>query len=622
MLTESDTLSGRGVSLSRGVVILVALIASSAAVLVGLANGLLALAALTVLLALALSPTTGWSTAVIVAVLGAVTLAYAVAVTAPTIGIRLGPALAVVTLAGTLWWIVQPASGLGSDAWRQRFTVRSAAPWPARRATLVVGAIPGLWVLVVALSFLVPGASAHDWALNGDSANNVLFSKDIAIAQGLRLVSENPVPLPHLLIALGMPDGAVPTTADLSAYVWVWHACIAATACLAGLLGYRVATDRGLRAGQVAVSTLAPAVVIVSWLVTGYATAFGFVNVHVALAVVLASLALSHGSVSPAVAVWGHVCGAILLVLTWSPLAVIPAVLCVGPLVGLLRRSARRTDRLWATGAVVAGVVFMVARYRSSARGLTDAVSSQAAVLAPSPRTLAVVIVVAAVSGAVLYARDRSLAMSVWLVTGAVAAVVSAMAWIVGAWTYYPMKMSWFAAVILLVVASAYLPRSLVALAGDRGRLIPWLAASAVAVAVVVPPLAASGQPRAAWLHDPLTTILAPQDAGDQVFDAMKDLERNESDLLWESGWPVERQVDFWTISLRSGVFHPVSQADERFALRALAYSQFAPADQQVCDLAASWGGPLRVVTGEETVAHRLVDRCGTANLEVFVAGN
>lgn len=606
----------------RGIAVAVAGLVVSVSSIAGVVAPLACVFGLFLVLAWTFARWVGWSAAVALSTLGSGVLAYLVAVMTHGSTIPLPSALAVTMLAaavGGSW-----AHGKGTLA--RRFVdgfsalVGQRLPHPRQFAPLAI--VPLWWTLVAAVAVVKPGSSAHDWALSGDSANNVLFSKDIVTANGLRLVSENPVPLPHLLVALGMPSGSVPTVADVTAYVWVWHLSIAATAGLAALMGFRMARAGSLSSPYVWLSALVPASLVVSWAVTGYASAFGFINVHVALAIVFASVALMVGRINAAVAVAAQVGAAILLVLTWSPLAVVPAAAAVAPALALLRRSATRRDRLFAAVAVLGGAVFLLARYRSSAQGLSDAVASQAGVVAPSQRSVIALVAVVFLGVVVCWRPSRAISTVVGTITAAVALALAATTLLVGAWTYYPMKMAWFAVAIVAIVVAAAAPT----VVATRANRVAWLTPGAVVVAtgllVVGVPVWAQMQGRAEWIRDPAASIVFPGGGGDAVFDALNDMHATETSLLWSSGVTVEREADFWAASLRSGVFHPVDEADARFGLRALAYAQMHPDDTYVCEFARRWDGPLVVRTSSVERSAQLVASCDAPNLTVTHEAN
>src|SRR5690606_27798038 len=74
------------------------------------------------------------------------------------------------------------------------------------------------------------------------------------------------------------------------------------------------------------------------WFWTGYPIKFGFINAHVAYVVVLATVAAYLGLVrKPWLGLALQLLAAVLLILTWSPLAVFPAVLGVAHMAVVLR---------------------------------------------------------------------------------------------------------------------------------------------------------------------------------------------------------------------------------------------------------------------------------------------
>ena len=130
-----------------------------------------------------------------------------------------------------------------------------------------------IWFAVIGVAQVVPGAARLSWAMQGDSANNVLFSRQIILDGGIRLgAGENPVPLPAGPPAIAMEfgrssvDSADLLRHDVTAFAALWALLIGVSAVMAGLLAGRVASAAGARSLVVGLSAAFGSAVPLAWL--------------------------------------------------------------------------------------------------------------------------------------------------------------------------------------------------------------------------------------------------------------------------------------------------------------------------------------------------------------------
>ena len=125
------------------------------------------------------------------------------------------------------------------------------------------------WFCAMIANDVLSGSAKLSWVMRGDSANNVLFAREIIYRGGIGVgINENPVPLPPALMAISMALGRpyVPSAAllrhDIAAFAQVWVLLIALTCLLVGVAAAaitRAATERPVIIGVVsAAASLLP----------------------------------------------------------------------------------------------------------------------------------------------------------------------------------------------------------------------------------------------------------------------------------------------------------------------------------------------------------------------------
>ncbi|NTV40506.1 MAG: hypothetical protein HGA51_11215, partial [Demequinaceae bacterium] len=507
----------------------------------------------------------GWAWAAAeVAVVGT-TVLYGASVTSAEVGLSFHATMAfLVGLAGLL---------------ALRDIAINGGPRAPQASALWIAVAPLAWLGAAAAGAFYSGGSRWDWALGGDSANNVLFSRDVIIDHGVSFAGTNPVPLPQLAVALGMSgEHSHSLASDIAAYVSVWHLLIVAATGSAGLLGRHVALRCGAEGrGVLAVATVLPAACVLSWAATGNAVQFGFINAHLAVTLVVLSLIVGLSAPNPSAGFVMQVMVAVDLLVTWSPLAAVPVVMAVFHLVAAFRGGLSRREWLRLGGGAVLGLGFAAATVVAAASALHGAFSSGGGVWAPSLRTSAAVILTLLVAGILISRSVRALGS--WVMFAALALATALGGTLVlagGSWTYYPMKMAWLAVVVAGVVLAALAAPGVAIIVPRLARLGPALAVAGGLIVVVGPPVLGHGTSLAPLIVEPFTRIVAPGDGGgDSLFRLVEALGTDDASiaLLWGSGSANERNADFWVINESSARFSAAHQPRERFAVRALAYA-------------------------------------------------
>jgi hypothetical protein len=460
---------------------------------------------------------------------------------------------------------------------------------------------PVIWMVVLLSTVVLPTASRYSWAMAGDSANNILFARQVTYDHGIHLgANENPVPLPAALIALAMSAGRGATDApdllrhDIAAFTLVWGTLIALTCYLSGAAA-AAAIDR-CRTWNVVVVGAGASLIPLSWFVTGYPIEYGFFNAHVALPIVFASwIAANAAAQKPVLALSALLVACTLMLAVWSPLVLVPLALVVAVAVQY------RSEILTLRGRQL--IVAIVAFAQLGAFGLVGTLPSLLAQggyltavggFIPFPRTITVVAFAVSALAAGLALLNKRTAPAL-----ALAAVVVGGALGIGVllflsrgqpspWTYYPTKLAWLMTVVFCVLTlgtlAGVLPRA-------RSLALGILPVSLVLASFGALYYAAKSIPSYPW-RDPIPRILADDfgvndDVAERIF-ALSDPEHPY--LLWRSGDPHEDSINFWLLQMRA---NSVKQNTE---LRVFAYGH-GHSVGDLCAIVAAMGGGVTIVS-------------------------
>ena len=488
-----------------------------------------------------------FASAIIVALV--VVLAVPLLTRAVPVPLEIAPAAALVLIG------LMMAAGIG------------ALPRPSRRAVVSwsASALGGaVWVVVTGASLLSPSSSAMGWVLGGDSANNLLFARQ-GIARGSIWLAadENPVPLPAALLTSALVPGRGGAPDDLLRHdvmglVLTWSAVIVVVCLLAGRLLAVFAGDRPHSVVAAAVGSVLP----LTWFVSGYPIEFGFFNAHLAFVLLLAGLLVAlHGRRQPALALGVLALSAVLVLATWAPLVLVPA--AVGLVIVVRDRRALWLTRgpslllLGLAGVALVGWGLAATLPVLLAQG--DALGAPGGVFVFSRWFVLAILGGGLVAGLALRRDARSRGVIVVVVV-----VALSVAWAVLLYgarasadpfvSYYPAKVAWLGAVLVVLLTTGVAWR----LAGgvrpqSSRRLARAGVAVAVALAVVVAPAL-----RTAYVQiPPLVRIVSGSFApgGDvQTERIFSQVDPVSPRLLWRSGDPNERGLNFWSLMMAGGI--------------------------------------------------------------------
>lgn len=481
-----------------------------------------------------------------------------------------------------------------------------------------------VWVAVLLLAALLPAGTPLSWAMSGDAANNVLFARAVLEGGGVSLSgSLNPVPLTSVLIALFTLPAAFQTSPgvgqEIIALAEMWSFGIVSASVLAGALALAVvASRRALALLAVALTSLVP----LGWLTLSGAVLLGFVNFHLTIAVILASLiAIVEARRHPLAAMVVASLSVAITLALWAPLAGIPAA-------GVIYVMASRWREIVAAGAagIVVGALavlqpvwFFAVLSLPSLLSQGDALQGALGAVFDFPRSLGVVLVVVAAVFAVVWkrlTRDGALLWVTAAVVGGGGLALAALLWIrrgeADIWGYYQLKLYWFLLAILAIVvilgglaaSTALTSRpALAALAGIVAGATVW------GVTMIGQSSVPTFNRDAQALQSPLARIIVGDffsvGEGDRVFDRVVEVtSMPESTILWESSDPDEDSIMFWVVQMAAETVDDVD-------LRAFAYYHDGQSMDDLCTLRTLMGPPATVITADPDIARRAVAACG-----------
>jgi hypothetical protein len=513
--------------------------------------------------------------------------------------------------------------------WRS-FT-RVLAPTRAALALAAPATFGGLvWFGVTIAARFIPGASRISWAMLGDSANNILLMRDVLRDHGIAVgAAENPVPLPTALFAVVSASGrgGVSSAAllphDVGALTLTWSVLIAITCFAMGLTAGFLARRVGARALVVGLAAAGASLLPLSWFVTGYAIEFGFLDVVVAVPLVLlAFLAYVAGEGRAAVALALLTLSATLLLSVWSPLILIPAAL------GLLVVIAGWRDLLavrgWKMALLVAGILQLLAY----GLGVTlPTLLYLGAALATNGSVfeffnwMTILLGIFAIAAGIIATRRRS-RRALWGVIAVLAAGSAGVGVLLfvsrkqaSPWTYYPVKFWWLCAIVLLVIGLG------LAASAIARRIAPlWLQLVAMLVVAVATVAFLQWAPTAQPGYRSINPVLRVVNAralgtGDVVADRIfRYANPNHAVALWHSNDPWEGAINFWSWemwvnTLKGGV-----------ALRTAAYGSYNDNHvSDLCNIVGLLGSPTTVYTTEKSLQGELHATCPQRTVSVIV---
>ena len=534
-----------------------------------------------------------------------------------------------VALGGALALMASIASTVAfrraNEALSQHRPRRHIPPWSG------VALGPIVWATGVATATIRLGHLPLSWAMGGDASNNVVFARQVVVANGIRAVGDpNWIPLPHVLISLFMAPGragAAPGPLllhDLDAFTLTWAFLVAVTCITAGALTFGVARVVAATRPRVLVAASAGGSLLpLTWFFSGYPIAFGFVNAHVALALVLAAFGAYLGAGrTPGMATGALSLNATLMLATWSPLVVVPGGLLVAVILRRHRdlRRSRGVEKALIISALGVLVLYFGAVELPIVMGSTGLLGSGGGFLG-FPRWGMPLLGFTAVAVSLIVRSRSGAKLTIGVVTTVccLAAGLGAVLVLGGhgllAWTYYPHKFAWLGELMLVTLLTGLAPGLIPVRVRERSAVVLY---AGLLVAVFVGLGGAVRSPLAVLAKSnlgssPVAFIALHGDGGnrDALPQAIADLTRpDELRLLWRSGEAVENDADFWTLNLRAGAIADEMTPEDNYTLRLLGYFPDHTGAEGLCTARTLGGIPVLAVTRDTSLSEEVHNQC------------
>lgn len=487
-----------------------------------------------------------------------------------------------------------------------------------------------VWCGVLLAAAVIPGGTPLAWAMSGDAANNVLFARELLQAGGVTLGSGNPVPLTAALVAFfTLPaalGGAPSAGAQIIALAEMWSFAIVAACVLCG--AFALAISRG-RSMMTLVATAITSAVPLTWIMLSGPVTLGFVNFHLTIALLIASLiTLVHADRAVLTSLVTLALSIALTLALWAPLAGIPGVAFLVLLI-VQRRAVfalRRGRLLLAIAAVLQPIGVFVTLSVPALIGQGELLTEALGAVFEFKKVIVLVALLLAVGFGLLLARaTRSLDL-VWVLTALVGGgglCLGLLLWLrrseQNLWSYYQLKFLWFFLAMLLIVGVAAGLTYAAAISAKSLR-------SAFAFMIVLTALVGVGEfaratvptfsndPQA--VKDPLARILSGDyfsvGEDDRVFDRVVELtSAGDKTMLWQSTDPDEDWIMFWVVQLSSSGISDVE-------LRKYAYYHDGQSMGDLCTIRRLMGAPVTVITADESIVERVEEACPELGPVVF----
>lgn len=485
---------------------------------------------------------------------------------------------------------------------------------------LIVGA--AVWIIVARAA---AGAN-FEWAMHNDAVWNLATTRFIILDGGLDSdLHPNSSPLTATLMAAVASSGraGLATTDllrhDITRVAEFWLLAGLGTGVLGGLLGFRAAAGRPAWWRWVAAAVVGA--LPMTWFVFGFATDYGFYNATIVVVLLLATWILwLEVPSSPVISSTLLSLSAVCLLATWAPLALIPLALSVTALINPFRTALAPPERRWSRAGALLLPLLPVPLYGvlvtlPDLRRDGAALAVEGAFMPFAPLHLFTTAVVAAIVVLMLSAwlgdRPLFIGFSALVAAGAVALgyLMYQRRETPSLWGYYPAKLGWFVATMLLVVIAYVLVRA--AAQNTTRALSGALAALSVLVPVtLMSHLAPPGGWRTALTPVAIALNLgsaAPSTNAANLFDLADD--GTATMVLSYGGDATDRFINGWLLQLES------SRSTD--PIRLYSYILSPEDEEQACEALIAWDREVRVVTSDEDLESRLRRSCRDADFTI-----
>jgi hypothetical protein len=520
---------------------------------------------------------------------------------------------------------------VGLASWLTLWGRRGRIRVPSKASGLLfVSAIivPVLGLAYIVFTIIRHGADHLSWAMSNDAVWNTVSARFFVTDGGLvPSVHPNPGPFTNELMASAMAPGRsrvpIPDLLlhDLSREVELW---LFLTLLASFLSGFVVA--RAVRESKKVLRIIAGiggGLIPLTWYATGFSFMFGFMNVTVAIVVLLCIWLLwAEVQTRRFAALCFLILATTVMLAVWAPLACIPAAVAAAS-AALQWRDWRKVAAWPATLyfwlAVAQLVAYVLLLTIPDLRRDGAALGGGGAMVPISPTNVMVCAAITFVLTALaaIGRGDHHSFVGVCILIGAggfAIAYLSGQSAAMGGWGYYAAKLSWMLTILALILVAA----SIIGWVNeDRARLPMSVAVVGASVAILV--IMAGQMPPAAWgvrSVFPELTIGRPggmsaRDAEAATLFSISDPRKKSLVVGYFADPAADQFVNGWLIQ------QPAQQSKDPF--RNYAYYLDTSKPDQVCDVIHAWGGGVDVYTRNATVKSTLAAACPNTDFRVIV---
>lgn len=488
--------------------------------------------------------------------------------------------------------------------------------------------VPVLGVLATVFSIVAYGGGHVSWAMGNDAVWNTVAARLFVTDGGLiASIHPNPSPFSNELMASAMAPGRAAVANlhllehDILRVIQLWLFLTFLACILSALVVAREISPRR-RWARVFACILAGSIPLL-WYVSGFAFGYGFVNVTVALVVMLCVWIIwKESAASPFIALCALMLACTVTLAVWAPLVPIP--LALAALGAAMQWRAWRAALRWPTGLLFWGAALQLAGYGllvtfPDLRRDSEALGGGGAMVPIGPASMvicSIVLFVLAAAGAAGRGRRRTFAAVCVLIAAGGASVywLSRQAAAHGGWGYYSAKLTWILTIVAIIIAVSLIVGWLNA---PASRLVESAAIFAAAGAVVV--LLAGQVPPASWSPGQMVPALtigrvggsSAHDAEAAVLFALSDPTKKTLAVQYFDDPDQDLFVDAWLIQQHSDV--------SRDPMRDNAYFLDTSKLDRVCSTIRQWGGHVDIATRNPALQKELGEQCAGADFSVTV---
>lgn len=462
------------------------------------------------------------------------------------------------------------------------------------------------------------------WAMDNDVVWNTVASRFILSDNGVvPALHPNPSPLVNGLMAIWYAPGREAAGQllrhDVTRQTELWLLLLLLASVFCGLVLARAVS--GSRPLLRLLAGVAGSMIPLTWYLIGFVVQFGFLNVALAIVILLGAWILwcdlrAHTAAASALL---FVATTVLLA-AWAPLALVALGLAVvGAAIGrreILRLRGVNGIVWWL--ALLQLPVYLVLVTLPDLRRDGGSLAANGAVPQLAAQDLLLVSILVLVVGATtaLAFNQRhellGICVLVLMTAGAVGYLVMQRAGIDTLWGYYPAKLGWLMSFLLVVILAASIARWVNMRRTSGVMVVAIVTATASVVGLVLMRVPPAAHTASAIFPVVGIGLRALDTAGWPRTDTLFASADDDTQFIYARYSPTEnddRFVNSWLLQLTADTSDT--------PVRSFAYTLDPENAGQLCAAAIAWGGPTVIVTRDSALESELVPICSDADIQI-----